>query len=582
MNHFIPKEFIQEILKKTNIIDIIHNHIKIKKFGKNYQAICPFHNENQPSFTINTEKQYFYCFGCHSYGNIIDFLMKYNQLTFVESVKELANINGLKIPYKKKYHQIYYEKIAIYQSMKIISNIYCDNIQSKNSQKAQLYLKKRNIHYNTIKYFEIGYCNYEKYFLKKIFDKNQIPNLILGGVLINNKENNKYDRFQGRITFPIKDKYGRITGFGGRAINNKTSSKYINSPTTSIFNKGNQLYGIYEIYKKFSKPKYLIVVEGYFDVISLTQYNIKYTVASLGTVTTKKQIQILFNISQNIIYCYDGDESGKNAAWNTFKIALSYMHDGYSMKFIFLPDGEDPDSIIHKEGEKKFKTRIKNAINMIDFFLTILLEKINLSSIDGKLELFNKSLPLINQIPSQLIKLYFQKEIGNQIGITDAFQLEKIFSQKKYNNIYNNIIKIRFTHIKILISLIIQNPTLINVLPKSIKKLKSIDIKGFDIFLDIISKCKKYNIFHTGQLIEIYRQKNNIFNIIKKLAYWDNMIDSKNTKNVFLELIIKIYRFNLEKKYNFLILKDQKSNLNKYEKYELWKINKILSKKIIV
>ncbi|CAL4042020.1 DNA primase [Buchnera aphidicola (Phyllaphis fagi)] len=582
MNYFIPKDFINTILEQTNIIDLISTRIKLKQYGNNYNAICPFHSEKQPSFTINHEKQYFYCFGCNIHGNAIDFLMKYDQLTFTESIEELAYINGLTIPINNcnEYNKKINKKFQLYKSIQEVSKIYQTNIKADKNSSIQIYLKKRKINKKMIDYFNIGFSQNTLNLLrnKNLNNKDYISNLILCGILIQSQQGYTYDRFQGRIIFPIKDKYGRIIGFGGRSLDDKIP-KYINSPKTEIFDKGKQLYGIYETQKKYPKPKYLLVVEGYFDVISLTQFNIKYVVSSLGTSTTTQQIQILFKITKKIIYCYDGDIAGQIAAWKTLKKTLPFIHDGYSVKFIFLPINEDPDSIIHKEGRINFKKRIKTAIHMLDFFLNTLIKKVNLCSIHGKIKLLNLSRPLINKIPSILTKIYFRRAIGLKIDIIDENQLQKIFHTNKTLDNKNHNIIIKKTNMRILISLIIQNPKLSYIVPDNIKKIKYNTIAGLSLFIKIFETCNKYKNLNTGQLIELYRDQKIIFNIINKLAYWNNMISKNNIKKVFLDLINKIYNINLENKYQKLIYKDHVTGLNKKEKYKLWKINKILSKK---
>ncbi|MCW5197011.1 DNA primase [Buchnera aphidicola] len=585
MKNFISKDFIHEILKNINIVDVINTRVTLKKSGNNYIALCPFHNEKTPSFTINSEKQYFYCFGCHIHGNVIDFLIKYNQLTFLESIKELAYSSGIKIPtnkYNKYYNELNHKKQKLYNSIKEISTIYQKNLQSRKCKKIHTYLKNRKIDPNMINYFNIGFSFDTINILKsKMFTHNDhIPNLITCGILVKTNIGYLYDRFHDRITFPIKNEYGNIIGFGGRILNHN-QSKYINSPNTEIFDKGKQIYGIYETKLQNPKPKYLLIVEGYFDVISLTQFNIKNVVSTLGTSITNQQIQKLFKTTKKIIFCYDGDNSGEKAAWRTLKKILPYMHDGYNIKFIFLPINEDPDSIIHKEGTKKFKNRINQSVNILDFFLHTLLKKVNLCSINGKIKLLNLSMPLINTIPSVLTKIYFRRAIGLKIDIVDEYQLQKIFyiNQKNEFKYIDQIIK--KTNMNILISLIVQNPDFFQFVPNNINKIPSHIISGLSFFIQIFKLCRKYKKLNTGQLIELYRDQKTIFNIINKFAYWDNMINPNNKKKVFSDLIKKIYNINLENKYKKLIDKFYILGLNKQEKYKLWKINKILSQRKI-
>ncbi|QCI27051.1 DNA primase [Buchnera aphidicola] len=573
MNQFIPQDVIINILNQVNIIDIISERIKIKKIGKNYYALCPFHSENTPSFTINIEKQYFYCFGCNIHGNIIDFLMKYDQLTFLESMQELSNITGIKIfqkNYNVKNQKKHYKKQKLEKAIQIAGQLYYNNIYHKNSKIAQLYLKKRKINNHTIDIFNIGYSNDLLFLSKNIKNKKYISYLKNIGIIYTN-QNYQYDRFYNKIIFPIKNQYGKITGFGGRTLNN-THPKYINSSQTDIFKKGYQLYGIDKIHIQ-DDNKYIIIVEGYFDVLSLFQFNIKNVVAILGTIITNYQINILFKLTNHLIFCYDGDQAGKKAAWRTTQIILPYINDIKNIQFIFLPKGEDPNSIIYKEGKEKFNNRIKNAINIIDFFLKKITKKINLNSIYEISKMLNFAIPIINNIPNQYIKIYLKKMLGQKIGIIDDIKLDEIIYQKK-KYINSNIIKSNNIHI--LISLIIQNPILSTILPFKIYELKKINIPGISLFLEIFKICKKNNNINTGQIIELYRNQKNFF-IIQKLAYWNNLIHNKKKNKVFIDLIKKIYNIALEKKYNLLIMKDRLKKLQLKEKYLLWKINKVLS-----
>lgn len=573
MNQFIPQDVIINILNQVNIIDIISERIKIKKIGKNYYALCPFHSENTPSFTINIEKQYFYCFGCNIHGNIIDFLMKYDQLTFLESMQELSNITGIKIfqkNYNVKNQKKHYKKQKLEKAIQIAGQLYYNNIYHKNSKIAQLYLKKRKINNHTIDIFNIGYSNDLLFLSKNIKNKKYISYLKNIGIIYTN-QNYQYDRFYNKIIFPIKNQYGKITGFGGRTLNN-THPKYINSSQTDIFKKGYQLYGIDKIHIQ-DDNKYIIIVEGYFDVLSLFQFNIKNVVAILGTIITNYQINILFKLTNHLIFCYDGDQAGKKAAWRTTQIILPYINDIKNIQFIFLPKGEDPNSIIYKEGKEKFNNRIKNAINIIDFFLEKITKKINLNSIYEISKMLNFAIPIINNIPNQYIKIYLKKMLGQKIGIIDDIKLDEIIYQKK-KYINSNIIKSNNIHI--LISLIIQNPILSTILPFKIYELKKINIPGISLFLEIFKICKKNNNINTGQIIELYRNQKKFF-IIQKLAYWNNLIHNKKKNKVFIDLIKKIYNIALEKKYNLLIMKDRLKKLQLKEKYLLWKINKILS-----
>ncbi|ANZ22304.1 DNA primase [Buchnera aphidicola (Diuraphis noxia)] len=571
----IPKYFINELLSLTDIVELIKSRLILKKCGKNYQTHCPFHNEKTPSFTVSYEKQFYYCFGCYAHGNAIDFLINYERLNFIESIEELSIMHGMTIPFENTQDNFFYvKKQKLYLLMNQLCKLYQKNIILDNS--ANEYLFKRDINNTMISTFLIGFASFNwNIFCKKIhINKKLEEDLLVYNILSINKKGYKYDVFQGRITFPIQDQNGRIIAFGGRSINNFLP-KYLNSQETDIFCKRKQIYGLYQVKKKFSKPKYLLVVEGYIDVISLTQYNINYAVSCLGTSITIEHIQILFQNTNTIICCYDGDTAGKNAAWNTLKKALPYISDAKTIKFMLLPNNEDPDTIIRKEGKEKFQIRIDNAITMSNFFFTHMLTNINLSSIDNKFYLSKRALPLINTIASDTIRIYLRQKLARMIGILDDNQFEKFLYEQEIKKIQKPEFYIKRTPMRILIALLIQNPDLAIIAPP-IKKLKKIKIKGLYIFLEILQICLDYPKIKTGQILEFYRNTN-INNILKMLSRWDHMIVQEEIQNMFLDLLTNIYDKILEERQEYLIAQERTIGLTMTEKKEIWSINKKLS-----
>ncbi|WP_343189125.1 DNA primase [Buchnera aphidicola (Chaitoregma tattakana)] len=433
----IPKSFIDELVLKTNIVDIVSSKIQIIKRGKNFYAICPFHNEKTPSFSISLEKQFYYCFGCNVHGNVIDFLMNYEKMSFLESIKELSMLNGMKIPtknikYKKQCEKIYYEKKKLHNILYKLSKKYINNIYEKKNVQVRKYLEKRGVRKDIIEKFSIGYSNNIKIITDKYAKQNKtlVNLLIKAGILYLNKNNTIYNRFVNRIMFPIKNSKGEINGFGARILT-KSFPKYLNSPETKIFKKKENLYGINEVYKYNKLIKKLLIVEGYFDVITLFQNKIKYAVSILGTSININIIKKLFKISNTIIYCYDGDKAGKNASWKTLEISLPYIEDNKILKFIFLPKGEDPDSIIRKEGYKNFKIRIKNATPMSEFLFKKLLKKNDLSSPEKKTTFSRLAINMIQKIPGKIIKFFLRKKLIKKLGITKHDQ-RCLLIPKKY------------------------------------------------------------------------------------------------------------------------------------------------------
>ncbi|ABJ90516.1 DNA primase [Buchnera aphidicola] len=573
----IPQEFIHEIIEKTNIIEIINRYITLKKTGNNYKTLCPFHYEKTPSFTVNSEKQFFYCFGCGIHGNVIDFLMQYEKLDFLSSINELTSLHGIKIPYiqyNSQFKKKFFYKKKIYKILKKTSKIYIKNLFKVPNQ-AYNYLIKRGITSKIMKNFSLGYALSNNYQITNFIKKKttNISTIIDCGLSIYEKNKIKQDRFKERIIFPIKNKYGIIKGFGGRIINQYNYPKYLNSPETITFFKKKNLYGIYELILKNPKPKKILVVEGYFDVISLAQKNINYSIALLGTNITTYQIKKIFQISKKIIFCFDGDKAGRIASWKSLNLILPFLYDEYIINFLLLPKNEDPSSLIIKEGKKKFEKRIKKSESFYSFFFKKVTNKINLSCINDCIKLSRITIPLIKKIPSKIIKIYLRKILGNKIGILDSYQLKKLIQfQKEKKKKINKPVKI--TTMRLLISLIIQYPKLVKKI-KNIKKIKKLHIQGKKILIKLIELIKKKKIFKTGYLLEFFRFSK-LGKIFKYLSTWNHIILKKKIFFTFKEFLNNFKQQHLEYKYNKLITIERKKGFDVNEKKKIWNISKKL------
>ncbi|WMC18832.1 MAG: DNA primase [Enterobacteriaceae bacterium PSpicST2] len=574
----ISKSFIRNLINITNLSDLINKSIPLKKRGKYYVSCCPFHNEKTPSFTVNNEKQFYYCFGCNIYGNALDFLMEYEKFTFVESIEELSLINNLKIIYKFNKKQNKYKitnKKNLYNILEKIKNLYHKNLFEKNGYKALDYLKKRGINEYTIKKFSLGFSIFKKNNILKIFGYNEKKREILkktGMIIING--DNAYDRFIYRIMFPIMDKNNRTIGFGGRVLNNNLP-KYLNSPETEIFHKNQILYGLYKLNKK--KIEYILVVEGYFDYLILNQFGINYVVSSLGTSISTYHIQLLFKITKIIIFCYDGDNAGYKAAWNSLKKSISYLQDDKQIKFVFLPYNEDPDILIIKEGKEKFQNRIDNAKSFSDFLFEKISFKLNLNNISDKIKLSIDALNIISKIPGYFLKINLRKLLSIKIGLIDETQLNYWVKKKNKINNLNKYSTIKKTNMRNIISLLLQNPKLSKFIP-SINKLEIIekDYPGLNIFINLLNIINKNPNINTGQLLEIYRNKES-YKIIKSLLKiniktFDNKLIEKNFLNNIINFLILIIKKKIKKK----ITKFENNNLSLKEKKKINLLNNII------
>ncbi|WP_210494879.1 DNA primase [Pantoea ananatis] len=577
----IPRVFINDLLARTDIVELIDARVKLKKQGKNYHACCPFHNEKTPSFTVNGEKQFYHCFGCGAHGNAIDFLMNYDRLEFVESIEELATSHGLDVPYEAgngPSQMERHQRQSLYQLMENLNGFYQQSLQQSSAQSARDYLEHRGLSAYIINHFSIGYApagwdNVLKRFGKQPEDRES---LMEAGMLVSNDKGRVYDRFRERVMFPIRDKRGRVIGFGGRVLGNDTP-KYLNSPETPVFHKGRQLYGLYEALKNHPEPKRLLVVEGYMDVVALAQFGVDYAVASLGTSTTAEHIQLLFRSTDNVICCYDGDRAGREAAWRALETALPYMNDGRQLRFMFLPDGEDPDTLVRQEGKAAFEARMEQAMPLSSFLFDSLLPQVDLSSRDGKARLSTLALPLITQIPGETLRIYMRQALGNKLGILDDSQLEKLMPKQAPGGSAPVAPPLKRTTMRVLVALLIQNPQLATLVP-SLDGLAESKIAGLPLFIELVTRCNENPGLTTGQLLELYRGTN-FSQTLETLAVWNHMIVDEESEAVFQDSLASVYDSALEERLEFLIARERTHGLSTDERRELWALSQAFAKK---
>lgn len=577
----IPRVFINDLLARTDIVELIDARVKLKKQGKNYHACCPFHNEKTPSFTVNGEKQFYHCFGCGAHGNAIDFLMNYDRLEFVESIEELATSHGLDVPYEAgngPSQMEHHQRQSLYQLMENLNGFYQQSLQQSSAQSARDYLEHRGLSADIINHFSIGYApagwdNVLKRFGKQPEDRES---LMEAGMLVSNDKGRVYDRFRERVMFPIRDKRGRVIGFGGRVLGNDTP-KYLNSPETPVFHKGRQLYGLYEALKNHPEPKRLLVVEGYMDVVALAQFGVDYAVASLGTSTTAEHIQLLFRSTDNVICCYDGDRAGREAAWRALETALPYMNDGRQLRFMFLPDGEDPDTLVRQEGKAAFEARMEQAMPLSSFLFDSLLPQVDLSSRDGKARLSTLALPLITQIPGETLRIYMRQALGNKLGILDDSQLEKLMPKQAPGGSAPVAPPLKRTTMRVLVALLIQNPQLATLVP-SLDGLAESKIAGLPLFIELVTRCNENPGLTTGQLLELYRGTN-FSQTLETLAVWNHMIVDEESEAVFQDSLASVYDSALEERLEFLIARERTHGLSTDERRELWALSQAFAKK---
>ena len=575
MKGSIPRTFIDDILTKINIVDLINSRVKLKKAGRDYQACCPFHHEKTPSFTVSDKKQFYHCFGCGAHGNAISFLMEYDKLEFLEAVEELAGFLGLEIPYEKRPHfndngkQVNFQtKRNLYELMQEIAKFYQQQLPL--NIPAQSYLQQRGLSPEIIERFQIGYVPNAMDTVYRQFGKTreEQQKLFDLGMLSRNDRGNVYDKFRNRIMFPIRDRRGRTVAFGGRVLTDE-KPKYLNSPETVTYHKGSELYGLFEALQAEDSPQKLLVVEGYMDVVALAQFGVNYAVASLGTSTTSEQIQLLFRSTEQVICCYDGDRAGRDAAWRALENALPYLEDGRQLKFIFLPDDEDPDSFIRQYGKQGFEEYIENAQSLSEFLFAHLTPQVDFSSKEGKAKLAALAIPLIKQIPGDVLRLDLRNTLAKKLGILDPTQLESLLPNpaKSHNETTVPTMQFKRTPMRILIALLLQNPELVKFIP-DLEPLKNLDEPGYDLLAELTALCREKIGISAGQLLEHWRDTPQQ-GTLEKLLAWNHLIEDDKIEDTFRETLRYFYLQLVDKRIQWLIAKDRAEGLDLNEKQEL-------------
>jgi len=423
----IPKSFIQDLLNRLDIVDVIERYVPLKKAGANYVACCPFHNEKSPSFTVSQTKQFYHCFGCGAHGTAIGFAMEHAGLSFVDAVEELARGIGVTVP-REASTQVQH-KVApdLYETMKSATRYYRE--QLKQSPRAIEYLKRRGLSGEIAAKFGVGYAPDGWQNLEAAFPNYQDASLLETGLVIENDEGKRYDRFRDRIMFPIINVRGQVIGFGGRVLD-KGEPKYLNSPETPLFEKGRELYGLYQAQKAIRAEKMALVVEGYMDVVALAQLGVEYAVATLGTATTPFHIQKLLRLTEQVVFCFDGDSAGRRAAWRALENALPHLQDGKQLRFLFLPTEHDPDSYIREHGKEAFEHLLgEEALPLSGYMLRELSSQVDLKTQEGRSAMLEHAKPLLTAIAAPTTALLLRKEVAALAGITQA-ELEGLYAIK--------------------------------------------------------------------------------------------------------------------------------------------------------
>ena len=569
----IPPEFIDQLLNQADIVDVINARVPLKKAGREYQACCPFHHEKTPSFTVSPTKQFYHCFGCGAHGSAISFLMEYDNLAFPDAVEELARQVGVEVPHDDSQPQGP-DYRPLYDLLEKCRQFYSAQLrQHPQASSAVDYLKQRGLSGEVAAAYQIGFAppGWDN-LLKALGHSHEIINQLVETGMVTNQDNKQYDRFRERIMFPIRDRKGRVIGFGGRILGDG-KPKYLNSPETPVFHKGRELYGLYEARKASNKIEHLLVVEGYMDVVALAQYGINNAVATLGTATTSQHLELIFRTTQQVVFCFDGDRAGRDAAWKALDTSLPHMRDGKQASFLFLPEGEDPDTLIRKEGKEAFDQRVKDALPLSEVLVQKFADQVDMRSIDGRARFAEMIKPSLEKLPKSLFKDMMQQKVDDIIGISKSEtvtprQKQKPISSKTKKTGLNTIPPVRRA-----IALMLHFP----------QKSQSVDIP--DIFFNsdepgIPLLCQVHDFITasqaptTGAILEHWRNSPEISHL-HKIALLELDVLEDDVENQLSGIFSQIIRTLADKEWQQLLKDKKPGELNEYEKKRLQELQSL-------
>lgn len=560
----IPREFIDLLLSKIDIVALIDTQLPLrKKSASNYFACCPFHQEKTPSFCVNQAKQFFYCFGCGAHGNAIDFVLQYERLTFVDAIETLARFAGMEVP-KNVGISKPHSHLALYDLMQQVAHLYYEQM-SKN-QGVISYLKNRGITGQTAKAFMLGYApNSFNFLLDKC--KAEQKSLLEVGLIIRKTEGGCYDRFRDRIMFPIQDYRGRVIGFGGRILQ-QGEPKYLNSPETLLFQKSHELYGLNLVLKQHRQLARILVVEGYMDVIGLYQHGINYAVATLGTATSVHHVQRLVRYTTEIIFCFDGDKAGRTAALRALQVVMPLMQDHWQVKFLFLPEGEDPDSLVQKEGKEGFEARILTAMNLSEFFLQSMAQACDMQTLEGRARFASQALEQIKHVPPSVLQTLLMSEVAKRARLELSQLQGQIPTPVKEPVQKTEAGPVRASlprPVKLALTALVQQPALAELVQIS---LPPCEVTGYKFLLEMIEIIRAQQLRSSAALLEYWRDRKERPFLVKLLSE-EQVVPEAGLKNEFLGAIRQLRLLACEVEIRHLEERMQTFGLSEAEKAHL-------------
>ncbi|MCC5858597.1 MAG: DNA primase [Ectothiorhodospiraceae bacterium] len=578
MAGLIPQPFIDELLARADIVDVVGSRLNLKKAGSNYQALCPFHTEKTPSFTVAPNKQFYHCFGCGAHGTALQFLMEYDRLEFPEAVEALAAMVGLEVP-----REVGRDRSGgnqrLLEVLAVAERHYRQWLRSHpERQRAVDYLRRRGLSGEVAARYGIGFAptGWDN-LLRQCSDRDQQALLVQTGMLIEKDGGRRYDRFRDRIMFPIRDRRGRVVAFGGRILD-QGEPKYLNSPETPVFHKGRELYGLYECLQQERHPHEILVVEGYMDVVALAQHGFGNAVATLGTATSTQQVERLFQTTRNLVFCFDGDRAGRQAAWRALENTLPALRDERQARFLFLPDGEDPDSMVRKDRER-FREQLTGAMPLTRFLFQELAADADLHSMDGRARLVERAVPLLGRVPPGVLRDLLLDELA-RIARVDRQHIDAALAGRPQQQLQQRRADgpgptggttrrrqpQRRTTVRVAVALVLQRPSLAaHALPAEL--IRQLDLPGADVLAQLIEILSREPHLTTGALLERFRGSEQE-PALWKLATWDHLVPDAGMENEFADAMRQLETLLARQRLQYLQQRLERNELTPEEHAE--------------
>ena len=565
----IPREFIDELLARLDVVEVINHRVPLKKAGKDFKACCPFHNEKTPSFTVSRPKQFYHCFGCGVSGTAITFLMEFEHLSFPEAVEELAGEAGLEVPDTGPARSGDNPTLPLLEILGEASRYYKDQLRSHTDASTTIaYLKQRGLTGEIAAQFDLGYAPTGWDNLSSTAGNEEKLDLMVKAGLISKRESGgHYDRFRARVIFPIHDSKGRVIAFGGRLLD-KGEPKYLNSPETPVFHKGSELYNLHRARSAIAQQQMSIVVEGYMDVLALAQHGIDHCVATLGTATTTTHLQRLFRLAPSIVFCFDGDRAGRDAAGRALEIALPLLESGRQVSFLFLPDGEDPDSVIRDQGADTFRTLIESATPLPDLLFDTLLNQTDLTRMDGKARLATLARPLISRVPEGPLRELMQQRLSDLTGVAPSSLGELATTPPTVPHKRASARSKRLSPLATAISVLVQRPQLATGLDLPTAVVDTQDDPGVQLLTKVHGVARENPQLTTASLIERFRGDEQQ-PTLEKLASRNHLVDDDGLEIFLAETLATLASQSIDDTIAELLRLASERELSGIEKQQL-------------